>query len=53
MLMWVAKSLHPARCQQLPKLITANPTSYLLVKLNSRGLLNAYVSNEMVSGTWW
>ena len=25
MLMWIAISLHPARRQQLPKLITANP----------------------------
>ena len=26
--MWIAISLHPARRQQLPKLITANPTSW-------------------------
>ena len=31
--MWVATSLHPARGQQLPKLITANPTSCVSFQL--------------------
>ena len=34
--MWVATSLHPVRRQELPKLITANPTSvsFQLVNIN-------------------